>query len=704
MIRPTEHFYDDDPLHGHPDVRTRLADVSYFFVGNGFIQAAVQFAPAGEGTPLGLLIMNPERLGKKRDALTMDAARGLETTAIRVSAGGEPASARGPSPRSPRAGAELASPHDRPHAHLTVEWTQHHGVPAVLARWSSDTFDVRERFYCPDRSTPRLAREVTVQARRSVAGPVRLATGAGPTAIDLARTIRADGEMVVWILYTLDRDGRTLRATTTPADPLEDGARRYWTECTHARFGDTLLDRWFNASRWQLPAVVSRHGRIDGGIWQYNREWVRDQAFLALGLVIAGHRTDAATILRRLFREFVTDEGATVDSSEVRGPDEVELDQNGVLLYALREYVNWTGDIDLPASAWDRITAVADFPLRPEFRHAPSGLLHNAREFWERHAVHGIEPGLELAHQLFVSIGLSSAAALARLLLQDGTGGAGDAASLRACAERWEREATLLREAMLALPAFALVDARGFVKRRRLDGSVQECATALPEARLPASVPLACPGDHRLNPDTSSVLPIVFGCVDPASEVAVRTLASTERLWNQAWTNGGYGRYDVSSEPDSPGGWPFASLFVARAAVEAGQYESAWRVLRWLDTVPGAAAGSWFEFYGPRVAPPFPQVGIVPWTWAEVLFLLVQHVLGVRPAEQHIALRPRLLPGLERVKAAIPIRDRWVHLDLHASAAAPACLADGRPLQGIGGEWRLPHNHEDVDVEIELCR
>ena len=41
MINPSEHVYDDDPDLGHPDVRTRLKDVSYFFLGNGHIQAAV---------------------------------------------------------------------------------------------------------------------------------------------------------------------------------------------------------------------------------------------------------------------------------------------------------------------------------------------------------------------------------------------------------------------------------------------------------------------------------------------------------------------------------------------------------------------------------------------------------------------------------------------------------------------------------------
>jgi len=78
MIDVKEHYYHDDPKQGHPDVRTRLKDACYFFLGNGHIQAAVQIAPSGEGTPLGLLIMNPDRLGKKRDVLTMNPETGLE--------------------------------------------------------------------------------------------------------------------------------------------------------------------------------------------------------------------------------------------------------------------------------------------------------------------------------------------------------------------------------------------------------------------------------------------------------------------------------------------------------------------------------------------------------------------------------------------------------------------------------------------------
>jgi hypothetical protein len=154
--------------------------------------------------------------------------------------------------------------------------------------------------------------------------------------------------------------------------------------------------------------------------------------------------------------------------------------------------------------------------------------------------------------------------------------------------------------------------------------------------------------------------------------VSRATLANIESLWNQDWDGGGYGRYHVSSEPDSPGAWPFASVFVARALVEAGESARAWRILRWLSTAAGSVSGAWFEFNGPRIAPPFPQVGIIPWTWAELVVLVVHHILGVRPEAAGIRVRPRLLAGTRGVDANIPVRDGWLRLELRADPAAPA--------------------------------
>ena len=325
-----------------------------------------------------------------------------------------------------------------------------------------------------------------------------------------------------------------------------------------------------------------------------------------------------------------------------------------------------------------------------------SGLLHNCREYWERDAGHGIEPGFELAHQLFVSLGLAHAAALARRT------------SHPEQAARWQQAADELRAAAFGSGAWAMKDERGFLKRRRLDGTVQETTAARAGAMLPPGVPLAQPGDHFLNPDTSAVLPIVFRVAPPGSDEARRTIEQMDALWNQAWSDGGYGRYHVTSEPDSPGGWPFASLFVARAALEAGDVNRAWRVLRWLDAVPGAASGSWFEFYGPRVAPPFPQVGVIPWTWAELLFLLVFHVLGVNPDEERVRVRPRLLPGVVGMEATLPVRGHWLTLVVRAADRpdVESCQQDGRDISGrsADGSWLIDDRPHDTRVEIALCR
>jgi GH15 family glucan-1,4-alpha-glucosidase len=97
------------------------------------------------------------------------------------------------------------------------------------------------------------------------------------------------------------------------------------------------------------------------------------------------------------------------------------------------------------------------------------------------------------------------------------------------------------------------------------------------------------------DPDTTMALPVMLGLVDPASELARRTMAAIEKLWNQRWPGGCCGRYDVSAEPDSPGPWPFATLFVMRAYAGRGDWEKVWRGVDWLLNVQGGRAGTWFE-------------------------------------------------------------------------------------------------------------
>jgi hypothetical protein len=368
------------------------------------------------------------------------------------------------------------------------------------------------------------------------------------------------------------------------------------------------------------------------------------------------------------------------------------LDQNGELLTALHTYVDWTGDLGLVASRWPKVQALATFPLHERFRHGDSGLLHNRREYWERHAAHGIEDGFELMHQFFVALGLKSAAYLA-----DALGHSKDRAD-------WTTAGAELRHAMLEHRRYRLIEDGHFIKRRALNGKWQRTIHMAAASGLPQDIPLLQEGPHYLDPDTSSILPVAHAFIDPKSELAKNTLSHVEALWNQRWEGGGYGRYHASSEPDSPGAWPFASLFVARAYVEAGDDAKVWRVLRWLAGSPGGAAGTWFENDGPRIAPPYPQVGIPPWTWAELITLYVHHLLGVRPDLEGITIRPYLLPGLNGMEASLRVRE--CGLDLSVRRAG--CLADrgGR----LGSEWlhwredgvRVPLPSTDLQIEI-LC-
>jgi hypothetical protein len=672
MIDVQEHVYHDDPKVGHPDVRTELRNVDYFFLGNGLIQAAVQAAPAGEGTPLGLLIMDPDRLRKKREALSMDPESGLEATILRVSRGAEVYALR-------------------PGA-VEVRWSKTRPVPTVIASWNAAGIKVEESFSCPAWDKPALDRVVVLKNAGRTRTTVQVETGIKKTTIRRTVALNAGERKTLVLRYVLDRAADDVKLSFVRPSSEKKPARAFWSGLAKISFSNDLLDHFVRASKFQLPVAVSRAGCADGSIWQYNREWLRDQAMVALALTMTGAREPAGTMFTRLLDRFVSPEGDTVDSSERRDPDEVELDQNGFLLFTLKDYALWTGDLNIIRANWAKLVAAAEFPLQAKFRHDASGLLANRREFWERHRAHGIEPGLELVHQLYTSYGLTAAAVLARL-----TGHAAEAA-------RWDGEALRLKKITLEDPRFRMADNRGFIKRRGLDGRVQEKIVAAPDSGLPAAAPLARPGDHFLNPDTSTALPIALGFVAPDSPLCRLTLASLETLWNQEWTGGGYGRYHASSEPDSPGAWPFPSLFAARASVEMGEDDHVWRILKWLATVPGARAGSWFEFYGKRLAPPFPQVGLVPWNWAEMIILVVHHILGVQPQENGVRIRPRLLAGLDTATASFPFRGKGLTLEVQRAPRRSrlGVRTNGHVLRSGPGEILLAYSARPLSVKFRV--
>jgi len=672
MINVKEHFCDDDPAKGHPDVRTKLKDVSYFFLGNGHIQAAVQIAPSGEGTPVGLLIMNPEYLGKKREALTFDPDSGLENTMIRLISA--------PSAKTTGTGS------------LEAGWLEEYEFPVAQVLWQVGNFRVAEFFYCPDLSHPAIMREVRLKNATDHIVQARLKTGILDNTIDEEFSLEPEGIKKIFLRYTLNSSGKHVILDLVSEAGIGRKALQYWKEKTYASFGSPILDNYFNASRFQLPAVISKSGKVDCSIWQHNRERVRDQAMMAVGLTISGHHKIAYTILDRLFEKFVTKKGDIIDSSEERGSDEVDLDQNGVLLFALKNYVLWTDSQELIVKHWNKIAASAEFYLSDVFLQKRSGLLANRREYWGRNQAHGIVKGMELAHQLFAAIGLSAASTLAFIV------------SRKREALRWEEEARRIKNAMLDDSQYGLIDGRGLIKRRSVDGVIQEIIKPLPKARLPEGVPLSSSGEHHLNPDASSVLPIAMRFISPDSPLASLTLDSVETLWNQAWKDGGYGRYHISSEPEFPGSWPFPSLFIARAYVETGNFKKVWKILQWLNKVPGALSGSWFEYYGQHLAPHFSQIGITPWTWAEMLILLIHHIIGIQPEVDHLRLRPKLIPGIEKIRASFPLRNKKIDIEIKSGRKKRSYgfRSNGKIIRSSEKEAHISYLEDDLWVEASL--
>ncbi|MFC1564779.1 hypothetical protein ACFL6G_07565 [candidate division KSB1 bacterium] len=671
MIEFSEHFYDDDPMQGHPDVRTRLKGASYFFIGNGLIQAAVQASPEGEGTPIGLLIMNPEQLRKKREALTIDKTSGLEDTMLCLDFNGKES---------------LPS-----YKNFSAEWDYSLNIPAVIVNWETKNLNVNERFCCPNRESSAVVREVKITNLSEDALDIILKTGVKGRFIDKTISISPGLDQTVIIYYRLNNENNTIDLSFIDESPGLDYADNR-NKASKIEFDSEILDRFYKASSSQLNSMVSRSGRIDASIWQYNREWVRDHSMMAVGLIFAGHFETARTVLERLLNEFVTEDGDTIDSSEKRTPDEVELDQNGLLLYALKHYTLWSGDTELVSEYRDKIKITAEYPLKNEFRHERSGMLCNTREFWERHRAHGVEKGLELSYQLFTIIGLKSAACLARITHDDDI------------AMRWEGSALKLKNSLLNDAEFSMTDERGFIKRRTINGEIQEIINAQSEAELPSEVPLSRDEEHFLNPDSSSVLPVVYGLVKPDSIAAVKTMESIELLWNQDWEDGGYARYHVSSEPDSPGGWSFPSIFIARAYLETGDNDKVRRILDWLNSVPGSVSGSWFENYGNRISPPYPQVGITPWTWAEMIILCINHICGIRPEEDGIHFRPVLLPWLKRIKGNIRLRHNRLIFDIKRdSSASIPCFQSSSSFKKVSeNEIVLQYHDNDIIIEALL--
>ncbi len=364
----------------------------------------------------------------------------------------------------------------------------------------------------------------------------------------------------------------------------------------------------------------------------------------------------------------IRDKGEMMIASKFDEPDREELDQMGELMHALKAYRDWTGDDSLIRQYRAKLLAMIERPLQPEFR-GPSGMVHDRREFWER----TVDDGYELAYQTYMVVGLRDAAELAEPL------GVPDRAA------RWRAEADRILKAMLEDPQCSLVRDGRFIKRCTVDGRWVKTFPSRP--RKAGDVTSKTEIAHLAEPDTTAALPIVFGLVDPRSEIARNTLDHLEGLWNQRWHDGGYGRYHTTSD-DQPGAWMFGTCFVMRAQHAAGLTDRSRRSLEWLYRVPGGRTGAWPEEI-PSVRSTLP--GLLPWNAAEVGLFIVRHWLGVHFEGNQLSLKPALYARTGPVAADLRFRRGRLKLEITGSGPIAFAELEGRRIEpDKNGAVRLP--------------
>ncbi len=674
------------PQNLHPDFVTYHEGIEYFLLGNGDIQAVVQYSPRQNVEKpqsfLGLTLMSSEHFARKWSSYLFHPEIGFGRTMANVVLDGE----------------QFTSTKE---SFQSIGWEYPEGIPTVVLRWSAGDVEIEEEFFVPAKGGI-LFRSITAKNNGGVAIPLtvnlalvpnfalfddiftegRAVNGHGFSRVRLMTneknvttsfryymsvdkgTLEAPKSLRARFTYSIDGDEQKLPKSFSLT---QKKTSEYWSGKTRVESGNESLDHLFNISKSGLKANIAWSGKRDSGIWMYNMEWVRDDSMVVSGLVKAGFFAEAKTILTKMLEKSVGEDGRTIESSRWFGHDYTELDQNGELLYVVWVYLCWTGDEKFVRKYWSKLRLVADFPLQDIFWNKTAGLLRNKREYWERNDSFGFTDGFEMVYQFWVILGLEKIVEVAELL--------GD----RKPIARWRDAAGKLKSAMLENPKYRFIEDGHFIKRRSLNGDWQRYVVPPNRRSMPPDSPLATEEKPSCDPDAAVVQPIVYGMIDPSSELSKKTLDWVESLWNQRWTTGGYSRYDVSSEPDPPAPWPIASLFLARAYAETGNSEKVWRVLNWLTSVNGGKSGGFFERYGPSITPPAPPVGVVGWAWAEIASLVVENIMGVRPGLDSLVIRPNLLDGVNEMKTRFSVRGVAVTLSLKKAAGEPSVRVNNNP-------------------------
>jgi hypothetical protein len=359
----------------HPDFRTDTPDTEYFFLGSGKIQAAIQWSKDTSCTPLGILLSHPQQFTRKHGSHLFHPEFGLERTMITVIIDG----------------VRYQAMHDN----LNICWSDHEGVPNVLATWKAGEHTVLQSFYIPY-DTHTLIHCVAVLGAGGKHVEIETALYANPTLFSSFGTgpsfLYASGYSVLYLSSKQERrfnerfmtitaedfgesakEAHIIYVTGTSTEQVEIETnfvkeREYWEKTSHITSEKyKQLTDLFTASKLGLRSAVASNGRFDASIWQYGMEWGRDAAMIVEALIYSGQFELARSVLTNILTNLTNEKGMVAEASRFRGGLNAELDSNGLVLRVLQVYVEWTGDSQFLKEHAVRITEIADYLLQPEF-------------------------------------------------------------------------------------------------------------------------------------------------------------------------------------------------------------------------------------------------------------------------------------------------------------------------------------------------
>jgi hypothetical protein len=453
-----------------------------------------------------------------------------------------------------------------------------------------------------------------------------------------------------------------------------------WKKSNVISTQDKAVQSMYDNCRFTLPAYISDNGKMDAGIFEYGAQWVRDSSNTALGIIHVGEFELARAVLDHMLKDMILENGTTMIAGGFDDPDREQFDQMGEFMHVMKSYVDWTGDVSLLIENRNKLIAMIERPLHPNFRNS-TGMVHNRREFWER----TFEDAYELAYQTWVIEGLRDAADLSVYLQAQSKAG------------QWRQEADRILIAMLNHPQMKLVDNGHLIKRRSTTGEVVD---QLKFQGWMEGAPAKVESLSRLMPDATMALPIALNLIDPKSPLSKKTLDELEGLWNERWFAGGYERYHSSSQGDQPGPWTFATTFVMRAQHEAGLMDMSRRSFEWLYSSAGGRTGAWFEEV-PLIRSQAFSSGLIPWTTAEVSYFIVHHLLGVKFVGNRMVIKPALYPSSPPIQADFRYRKARIRIEIDGSGLVTNAMVDGKVISpNKNGAIELPLSFAGGDVKI----